>query len=272
MGDVSISRVYYCSWRSRSFTNKICCRSYAEEIQKRDPYQLWIDLLDSKPVAQVFKAFWDQYVVNSVTERPTLRPNEYEEVRGVNSVISVLGYWKTLLAAADTNVMQKKRLACPDKSYHYTTLISTNGLHGRGPIYAITQVREACPSHPILLADLFQWIEGELADKHNLTRRQTFTKIEMTSDDIIVLLKAFWTRGLDISCTPSLRLAFHSVILMSGIGGFRPGVLMGLKYSNVRLGLVRDPGDRVKRRLVVHIKIEQNKQKTKHVRHDQADT
>lgn len=69
-----------------------------------------------------------------------------------------------------------------------------------------------------------------------------------------------------------MRLAFSTVIVMSGIGGFRPGVLMGLKYSNVRLGLVRDPVDSSKLRLVAHVKIDHNKQQTKHVRHDQADT
>lgn len=73
--------------------------------------------------------------------RPVLGPKEYEEVRGVNSVVSVIGFWKTLLAAADNVVMEEKRLSCSaEKAYHYTTLISTNGIRGTGPIYAITQV------------------------------------------------------------------------------------------------------------------------------------
>ncbi|KAK6205733.1 hypothetical protein LQW54_008313 [Pestalotiopsis sp. IQ-011] len=191
--------------------------------------------------------------------RPVLGPNEYEEVRGLNSVISVGGFWKTLRAAADREVMEAKRLACREKAYHYTTLVDPNGSHGQGPrghgpLYAITK-----------------WIEEDLADKYDLTRRQTFDKAEMTSDDIIVLLTAFWTRGADVACTPSIRLAFHTLVLLSGIGGFRPGVLMDLSYSNVRIGLVRDPGDRAKVKLVAHIKIKHNKQETNKVRHDQKD-
>lgn len=102
-----------------------------------------MDLLDAKPIANVFRSFWDQYVANSVTLRPILGPEEYKEGHGVNTVISVLGFWKTLLAAADRKVMEEKRLARREKAYHHTTLISTNGAHGRRSIYAITKVPRA---------------------------------------------------------------------------------------------------------------------------------
>jgi hypothetical protein len=59
-----------------------------------------------------------------------------------------------------------------------------------------------------------------------------------------------------------MRLAFHIIILLSGIGGFKPGKLIGVPYENVRIALIRDPADRAKVKVVVYIKIYHNKHKT----------
>ncbi|KAI0133446.1 hypothetical protein BJ170DRAFT_606345 [Xylariales sp. AK1849] len=228
---------------------------FFKQILKRDPHQIWVDLLDDKPVNNVFQSFLKHYVQAATTLRPCLGPEEYEEVRGLNSAISVLGLWKSLLAMADDEVFREKRRIDPERKHLWTTMVSTKGVAGKGPIYSITK-----------------WIEEDLAGELSLTRHQTFEKHEMTPDDIILLLGTLWSRGTDISCDAKIRIAFHGVLLLAGIGGFRPGVIMQLKYDQVRLGLVRDPLKPDKKRLVATIKILQNKLKTKVVRRDQVDT
>jgi hypothetical protein len=128
--------------------------SYITEIHELDPRQIWVDLLDHKDVAPIFRSFWDHYVANSVKRRPVLGPNEYEEVQGLKSVVSVLGFWKALKSIADREVMEAKRLACREKAYYYTTWLQ-NGTQETGPLYAITQVMSLYAIMPSLLANVF---------------------------------------------------------------------------------------------------------------------
>ncbi|CAJ2508640.1 Uu.00g136660.m01.CDS01 [Anthostomella pinea] len=82
----------------------------------------------------------------------------------------------------------------------------------------------------------------------------------MAPEDIMVLLGTFWTQARHIPCLPQTRVAFHCAILIAGIGGFRPGEVMNLKYRQVAFELVRDPRDPLKQRLVATITIRHNKQ------------
>ncbi|KAH8655592.1 hypothetical protein BX600DRAFT_515367 [Xylariales sp. PMI_506] len=226
---------------------------FFEEVLQRNARQVWIDLLDDQPVHEFFQAFFRHYVETAVVLRPCLGPEEYEEVRTLTSVTSVLGIWKSLLSSVDDEVFREKRRSDPARKHIWTALVSTKGVYARRPLKTV-------------------WIEIDLAEEYNLTRDQTFEKREMTSEDVLVLLRTVWTRGPDISCNAPDRLAFHTILVIEAIGGFRPGTVLGLRYDQVELGLVRDPIQSDKKRLVVTTTIHHNKQKTKTVKKDQSDT
>lgn len=106
--------------------------------------------------------------------------------------------------------------------------------------------------------------------KKNLTLKQTFVKKEATTTDVLVILRTLWRRACDIPCTASDRVAFHSVILASAIGGFRPETLMSMPYRQVSLAVVRDPVHRQKTKLVATITVHHNK-RNEHVARDAQD-
>lgn len=83
----------------------------------------------------------------------------------------------------------------------------------------------------------------------------------MTADNIAVLLNILWTRAEDITCTNEKRVAFHTALLLMGIGGWRPSVVMPLKYSQVEVGVMRDPYNPNQKIVVAHITLYQNKKK-----------
>ena len=63
----------------------------------------------------------------------------------------------------------------------------------------------------------------------------------MTASDIVLLLITLWKRARDIPCKPRERVAFHTLTVLDGIGGWRPGSLIGMEYGQVSLGIIRDP-------------------------------
>lgn len=63
----------------------------------------------------------------------------------------------------------------------------------------------------------------------------------MTSSDVISLLDTLWRRATDIPCRPDARLAFHCSTVLGGIGGWRPGSLVKIKYRDVSVAWIRDP-------------------------------
>lgn len=112
-----------------------------------------------------------------------------------------------------------------------------------------------------------QWI-GAKAESIGLEREQSFVKKEATSDDIALLLQILWRSADRIPYDPLTRISFHYMLLVGAIGGFRPGVLMNLKYRNVYVDLVRNPGTEQKSVIATFI-LHQNKQKAGIVKKDQ---
>ncbi|KAF6821138.1 hypothetical protein CPLU01_12565 [Colletotrichum plurivorum] len=104
------------------------------------------------------------------------------------------------------------------------------------------------------------WVRSTFTDELQLGRDQTFKKVPATAEDITLYLDTLWRRAEDIPCSPSIRIAFHAVMLLSAVGGFRPGTLMELPYRQIQLVVVRDPLEKTKTRLVANITIFQNKQ------------
>jgi len=98
-----------------------------------------------------------------------------------------------------------------------------------------------------------------------LAREQQFDKKEMTASDIVLMLVTLWTRARDIPCEPRERVAFHSLVVLDGIGGWRPGSLIGMKYGQVSLAIVRDPASPARTLPVVTPTIYHNKRRKKRI-------
>ncbi|KAI2613362.1 hypothetical protein GGR54DRAFT_642931 [Hypoxylon sp. NC1633] len=67
-----------------------------------------------------------------------------------------------------------------------------------------------------------------------------------------------------------MRIAFHTYILVVGIGSFRGGSVLNLPYKQVRFALVQDPASPASTKLVAHVLIIHNKRQ-KLIRRSQDD-
>ncbi|KAI6544139.1 hypothetical protein MCOR05_002642 [Pyricularia oryzae] len=233
---------------------------FFQEVYQIDPDQIWLDLCHRRSDAHVkakdyCRLFLDDYVKYSDRPVVCLGPEETKLERAVTAAWSVESLWRTLVLAADNTVLRVKRRSDPDNDSKWKLQYTpgSNNLRGEGPVWEVSY-----------------WIVKHLTPKYNLTLQQTFTKRLATDRDILLALTTLWTRANDIPCSRRTRVAFHSVILMAAIGGFRPGALLGLTYSQVRLALVRDPKD-AKRKIVAEITIHQNKLRNDVIRTSQKD-
>lgn len=74
----------------------------------------------------------------------------------------------------------------------------------------------------------------------------------------MLIISTLWKRAADIQFCPRLRVAFHSALLLCAIGGFRMGVVQGIKYKQVQLAFIR-ANEKGKIHLVATITLYQNK-------------
>lgn len=81
----------------------------------------------------------------------------------------------------------------------------------------------------------------------------------MTSTDVHDFVVTLWTRAEAISAKPRARISFHGKFLLAAIGGFRRGMLRGIKYSQLQVAALRDPNNQSRTKIVVTIKIRRNK-------------
>ena len=100
----------------------------------------------------------------------------------------------------------------------------------------------------------------------DLTHHQQFIKREATSDDVLLVLSMVWKRSPNINIAPRTRVAFHGVLLLAAIGGFRMSVVAEVAYRQVELALVRVHGVA---RLVASITLQQNKRQELTIRKGQ---
>jgi len=100
-----------------------------------------------------------------------------------------------------------------------------------------------------------------LAVEANLSKQLTFKKLEATSEDVIVILRTLWERSAELGISIPSRIAFHANLLLSAMGGFRPGCLGKVYYKDVVLSVIRDPQDHTKRRYAATITVRRNKMK-----------
>ncbi|KAI0388289.1 hypothetical protein F5Y17DRAFT_463852 [Xylariaceae sp. FL0594] len=189
------------------------------------------------------RSFLRTYVELSVQKRPVLDAREYEYKRTLTSAFSLTEVWRRLVASADHEVMKRQRREDPAQAEVWTLRwISKEEGNREGPAYL-----------------LVKWIFTELAIEIGLDTNPTYQKIAMTGTNVGVILQTLWSRVNDIPCNPETRVSFHAIILPAAIGGFRPGTLLDLTYSQFHVAVVRDPTNSVRTQIVVTINIKRNK-------------
>lgn len=115
-----------------------------------DPNGLWIDLCVGEDVQSIFQTFLRMYVEGSITKRPCLGPEEYKEVRTIQSACTVEDTWTLLVNEADSRVLDKKRRQDPKNAGSWRLLASSRDVgHGNGKAYDISRVScSLVPSPP----------------------------------------------------------------------------------------------------------------------------
>ena len=84
-----------------------------------DPDSIWLDLCLNRDLAKDrSRAFLRRFVKDSVTRVPTLRPEEYELKRTINSANTLLNVWRSLIAQADATVLLDKKAERPFERGH----------------------------------------------------------------------------------------------------------------------------------------------------------
>ncbi|KAF6806306.1 hypothetical protein CMUS01_14400 [Colletotrichum musicola] len=176
---------------------------FARDYLEIDPNQVWYDLCDElEPAANPIQSFLESYARQSMERRICLGPKEYEWTPTVKTAVTMMEVWKNLLSCADATVLQNKRRQ-DHKNKMRWRLAFTEGeakgkRRGNDLVYRISL-----------------WIKEDLVKKLGLARTQTFTKVATTAADITLYLDTLWRRADDIRCSPSKRVAFHAVMLLS---------------------------------------------------------
>ena len=76
-----------------------------------------------------------------------------------------------------------------------------------------------------------------------------------------MVLRTLWERAAELGIDTDTRVSFHADVLLSAMGGFRPGCLGKLCYRDVMLSIMRDPRDRAKMKHAATLTIGRNKMK-----------
>lgn len=107
-----------------------------------DAEETWIQLcIGSKEAQTIFRVFLCQYVKASTTLRPCLGPEEYIEVRTIDSATTVEDVWCMLVNEADHRVMAPKRLEDRERASYWSVKYASNKSgNGCGPAYEIGRV------------------------------------------------------------------------------------------------------------------------------------
>lgn len=76
-----------------------------------------------------------------------------------------------------------------------------------------------------------------------------YTTVEMTARDPGVILRTLWLFADWVPMTPFQRLIFHALVILFSLG-LRQDMIMGMKFQDVAVAMVRDPVVPAKRPLV----------------------
>ena len=98
-----------------------------------------------------------------------------------------------------------------------------------------------------------------------------YTTVELTAQDIGLILKTLWSRADDIPVQdPFQRVVFHALVILFSFG-FRQGMIIGMKYRDVISAIIRDPVDRKTKRPVTTFTIWRNKLRRNALEHKKGD-
>lgn len=219
---------------------------------KRDPGQVWFDLCaETEDAIDICRAFLEVYVKSSWRKRLSLGPQEYEWVYEITCPESVNTVWKALVAEADDKVLRPARQKARKKAE----------LRGQAKIWRLKRGKHGVGAHDEgVVSVVANWIFDELAEQYSL-KSSDYKKVEMTPADLLLFLRTLWVRGDHIPCTPLVRVSFNGVITTLGIGGFRRNMVLGMKFAQVQLAVIRDPERHTRPRLAVTITVFRNKLK-----------
>ncbi|GKU05242.1 unnamed protein product [Fusarium langsethiae] len=223
------------------------------KVSEIDGKYIWRQLCEGVSTAvQEFRSFLEYYIASSTRMVPSLGPNEYEEERTVNSAATIQDVWSALVSVANDKVLRGIRVQFPEHRQVYVLRFTTRGGHDAGPA---GQVGRLIPG---------------IAREYGLSRSQLFEKMEMTLQDILMILRTVWERASYIPCRPCKRLSFPAMILLGGIGGWRFESLKQIKYRDVKVAWVKDPKNSQKARCVATIRIHHAKWKADKIERDQT--
>ncbi|KAK0629189.1 hypothetical protein B0T17DRAFT_615001 [Bombardia bombarda] len=210
-----------------------CKKEYHPEV---DVDHVWVDLCRGDGTAiQYCKAFLQLYVENSTYMRVVLGPEEEVEDRAIKSSRSLNTFWKSLIAAADAEVLLPKR---QDPKNHWMTLKRQKdhpGSTDEGPVLPDQplDLPRGCRDH------------GTYRDARVPESRVHRQRHRPHPQDPVALRP---------SNASSFTLSSSSSPTAFGI---RQGMIMGMKYRDVTMAVIRDDQDR--RRLVATFTIWRNK-------------
>ncbi|KAK0610404.1 hypothetical protein B0T17DRAFT_658205 [Bombardia bombarda] len=190
----------------------------------RNHHPVWVDLCRGHANAiQYCKSFLQLYVENSTQTRLVL--GDLEE---------------SLIAAADAEILLAKRQNLENYWMVLKRPKDYPGSTDEGPV-----------------AQISHWIFHEGAEEMGLRTTPDYQKVEFTVTDIGLILKTLWIcADLITFLFPLQRLVFHALVLLFSFG-FRQGMIIGMKYLDVAMGVVREEDGR--RRLVATFTIWRNK-------------
>lgn len=211
--------------------------------------QVWVDLCKGDAAAiQICKAFLEIHVEKSKSMRVVLGPEEEVEEQAIKSSRSLNTFWKSLIAEADAKVLLPKR---QNPNNHWMALKRPKNQPGstdEGPV-----------------AHISHWIYHEGAQTMGLSTTPDYQTVEFTVTDIGLILKTLWLcADLIPFASPILRLIFHALVLLFSYG-FRQGMIIGMKYEDVAVAIIRD--DKGRRRLITTFTIWRNKLRANALEH-----
>jgi hypothetical protein len=193
-----------------------------------------------------------------------LGPEEYVDKRMLNSASTVLAMWRKLVKEADLTVLEAKRKQEPQAGDKWRLRFHDHNARMPTSSTAIFEISRVSSIRWITrqfvrLTFTEQWMWTDLAREARLIKELTFEKLEATDKDVIVILRTLWERAADLGIDPDTRISFHANVLLSAMGGFRPGCLGDMRYKDFVLSILRDPRDRSKMKHAATITIKRNK-------------
>ncbi|PSR81437.1 hypothetical protein BD289DRAFT_439153 [Coniella lustricola] len=190
------------------------------------------DCIDDKNLAAGYcKQFLRYFVDLSVQEVIVWGSEERRSRQQITCVTSVNNTWKTLIAAAQEQVLDKLALQT-----------------GRQLVIARQQGPRGAADDGIS-ARITRWIGTVLKEDCNLTIDSEYEKVPATCKDMELLLRALWARADDIPMSADNRVTMHIYLLILYVSGCRPGMLKDILWKHLRLYLISDPDSHSGRRL-----------------------